>query len=366
MPSDLILHQLQDYPSRITACWRQSVWAIIETGRLIAEAKEAMEHGSFLAMVQEQLPFGPRTAQRLMAIAGDIRLQDATLASHLPASWDTIYTISTLDDATLEARITDGTINPEMGRAELSTAIKQQKRNSWEKVYAGLLLAAPTRKYGVIVEDFEWDFITRSDAGKDRAAANHYPTSHEAHTAAEILRRTQERFACAADDCVLWMWAPPPHLAIAIDVMRMRGFDYRSNYTWVKDRIITGYWSRMKHEHLLIGVKGEMRCPAPGTQWDSVIQAASDKHSAKPDAFLEMIEAYYPHIPKLELNRRPPPRPGWACWGNEVGCVEPDDWDGVAMNNLDDSEPALPLPRAEWKEHMRNLGALNFWEQTDP
>jgi N6-adenosine-specific RNA methylase IME4 len=31
-----------------------------------------------------------------------------------------------------------------------------------------------------------------------------------------------------------------------------------------------------------------------------------------------MIEQYYPTIPKIELNRRGPPRPGWDAWGNEV------------------------------------------------
>jgi hypothetical protein len=31
-----------------------------------------------------------------------------------------------------------------------------------------------------------------------------------------------------------------------------------------------------------------------------------------------MIEEYFPTLPKIELNRRGPPRPGWHAWGNEV------------------------------------------------
>jgi N6-adenosine-specific RNA methylase IME4 len=31
-----------------------------------------------------------------------------------------------------------------------------------------------------------------------------------------------------------------------------------------------------------------------------------------------MIEEYYPTLPKIELNRRGPPRPGWDAWGNEA------------------------------------------------
>jgi N6-adenosine-specific RNA methylase IME4 len=38
----------------------------------------------------------------------------------------------------------------------------------------------------------------------------------------------------------------------------------------------------------------------------------------KPDAALEMIESYYPNLPKIELHRRGAARPGWASWGNEA------------------------------------------------
>jgi N6-adenosine-specific RNA methylase IME4 len=58
--------------------------------------------------------------------------------------------------------------------------------------------------------------------------------------------------------------------------------------------------------------------PGPGEQWDSLIMAPRGKHSAKPDCFLEMVEQYFPNVPKIELNRRGPPRPGWDAWGNEV------------------------------------------------
>ena len=110
-----------------------------------------------------------------------------------------------------------------------------------------------------------------------------------------------------------------PYLAVAIDVLRLRGFRYVSNYVAGKEHAITGYWNRNKHEHLLIGVKGNtVPAPAPGTQWDSLIIAAAGEHSAKPEWVWEMIEEYYPSLLKLELNRRGPPRRGWYAWGNEV------------------------------------------------
>jgi N6-adenosine-specific RNA methylase IME4 len=87
---------------------------------------------------------------------------------------------------------------------------------------------------------------------------------------------------------------------------------------WGKDKVGLGRWNRNKHEILLLGVKGNVPCPAPGTQWDSLIMAPRREHSAKPECFLEMIEQYFPNVPKIELNRRGPARPGWAAWGNEA------------------------------------------------
>ena len=196
--------------------------------------------------------------------------------------------------------------------------VKKEHRAARERELGARQIAAPDGKFGVIVEDYEWDHVTWSEQGRDRAAENHYPVSRDAHTAQEIVRRTKDRFACAADDCVCFQWTTLQHLAIAIDVLRLRGFEYKSSYAWGKDKIGLGYWSREKHEILLIGVKGNIACPALGTQWESLVMAPRAEHSAKPECFLEMIEQYFPTLPKIELNRRGPPREGWKAWGNEA------------------------------------------------
>jgi hypothetical protein len=43
-----------------------------------------------------------------------------------------------------------------------------------------------------------------------------------------------------------------------------------------------------------------------------VIEQPRGEHSAKSEAVLELIEAYFLSLPKIELNRRGPPRPGMA------------------------------------------------------
>jgi N6-adenosine-specific RNA methylase IME4 len=146
----------------------------------------------------------------------------------------------------------------------------------------------------------------------DRSADNHYPTSDLEVIAARDVP------SIAADNCALFLWATVPMLPQALYVMDKWGFRYKSQVVWVKDRIGTGFWFRNKHELLLLGTRGRVPCPAPGTQWPSVIVAPRSRHSSKPDVFFELIEAYFPNLSKIELNRRGPARTGWSAWGNEV------------------------------------------------
>jgi N6-adenosine-specific RNA methylase IME4 len=179
------------------------------------------------------------------------------------------------------------------------TQIKQAKRAAKEAALAAKQLALPDRRYGVIVADPPWRWEPYSrETGMDRAAENHYPTSGVEEIAALAVLNI------AADDCVLFLWATVPCLEYALMVMKAWGFIYKSQAVWVKNKIGLGYWFQNKHEILLVGTRGHVPGPAPGTQWASVIEVPVGKHSVKPDAALEMIESYYPNLPKIELHRR--------------------------------------------------------------
>lgn len=196
---------------------------------------------------------------------------------------------------------------------------KKESRAAKERDLASRIEALPGKKYGVILADPEWRFEVYSrETGMDRAADNHYPTSSTEKIAARPVE------SIAADDCVLFLWATVPMLPDALCVMQEWGFSYKSHCIWNKDRIGTGYWFRNKHELLLVGTRGKIPAPAMGTQFNSVIDAPVGEHSAKPEAFAEMIESYFPNIPKIELNRRGPARLGWDAWGNEaiIGAAE--------------------------------------------
>jgi len=175
---------------------------------------------------------------------------------------------------------------------------------------ARVALKEATNRYSVVLADCPWDFQPYSRiTGMDRSAENHYPVMD--------LDSIKALKVPAADDCVLFLWATVPMLVQAIEVMVAWGFEYRSHVVWLKDRVGTGYWFRNRHELLLVGVRGTIPAPLPGMQSESVITAPVGRHSEKPEVFHELIERWYPDVPKLEMFARTR-RAGWSAWGAEA------------------------------------------------
>jgi len=201
----------------------------------------------------------------------------------------------------------------EAGHANVArNVVKRETREHREAELAEKQRALPQKKYGVILADPEWRFEVYSrETGMDRAADNHYPTT----ATDEICKRDVP--SIAADDCVLFLWATVPMLPDALKVMAAWGFDYKSHRMWRKTRIGTGYWFRNAHELLMVGTRGNIPAPAMGEQWDSVGEGDNSEHSRKPDWQYELIEHYFPNLPKIELNARRA-RPGWDAWGLEA------------------------------------------------
>jgi N6-adenosine-specific RNA methylase IME4 len=197
-------------------------------------------------------------------------------------------------------------------RVDPKLTAKQARRAEREAELAGKIQALPQAKFAVIYADPEWRFEVWSEKGQDRAAANHYPTSPiEVIVARDVP-------SIAADDCALFLWATAPMLPDALAVMDGWGFTYKTHLVWDKELIGTGHWLRSQHELLLIGTRGAFPAPAPGTQLPSLLRSRRREHSRKPDETLDWIDRVYPNLPKIELNRRGPPRAGWDAWGNEV------------------------------------------------
>jgi N6-adenosine-specific RNA methylase IME4 len=224
--------------------------------------------------------------------------------------------LASISERAIEARLAARRASPSRERVttEILRDVDKRSPRAQREADLGAAQAAgnlefPNKRYGVILADPEWRFEPWSrETGMDRAADNHYPTSITEVIAARPVQ------SIAAKDCVLFLWATVPMLPHALTIMAAWGFDYKSHIIAIKSRIGLGYWFRNEHELLLLGTCGDVPAPAPGTQWSSTRAMPIGRHSEKPDWQYELIEEYFPNIPKIELNARRA-RLGWDCWG---------------------------------------------------
>jgi N6-adenosine-specific RNA methylase IME4 len=267
-------------------------------GKLLTNVRDLVEWG-----IEE----GHTTAERLR-LTVTARREMAAKLIEAGMSQRQAATVMGVPRSTLQYGLDEN--HPEGGR---KSSTKADRRAQRELELASVQTALPSERFGVIVADPEWRFEPYSrETGMDRAADNHYPTSD-----LDVIQ-SRDVASIAADDCVLFLWATVPLLPEAIRVMEAWGFEYKSHAIWDKVHIGTGYWFRNRHELLLVGTRGDIPAPAMGDQFASVMQVPRKEHSAKPEQFLELIEQYFPNLPKIELNRRGPARPGWSAWGLEA------------------------------------------------
>jgi N6-adenosine-specific RNA methylase IME4 len=131
--------------------------------------------------------------------------------------------------------------------------------------FAGL----PRRHFAVILADPPWRFQAYSEAtGSRRAASNHYAVMDLPDICSLPVAHH-----LAARDAVLYLWTTAPFLEKAFTVIAAWGFKYSTGLVWIKDKIVTGYWARSQHEHLLIGRRGDFRAPKAADRPSSVAKA---------------------------------------------------------------------------------------------
>lgn len=196
--------------------------------------------------------------------------------------------------------------------------------------FAGL----PRRHFAAIVADPPWHFRARTalqvgNWTSRRDAEKHYPVMGVDDIAALPVR------SLAADDAHLFLWTTGPCLRQSFEVIEAWGFRYSAvAFTWVKLKrshdpnqlrilpsaehdlhVGLGLTTRKNAEFCLLGRRGSARRESKSVR--EIIMAPVREHSRKPDAAYERVQTYCAG-PYLELFARTE-RPGWTCWGNEVG-----------------------------------------------
>ena len=160
-------------------------------------------------------------------------------------------------------------------------------------------------KFTTIVSDPPWQYDNR---GTRNAARKHYETM----TVDDVCDLPVE--ANAADNAHLYLWTTNAFLRDAFTVMEAWGFTYKAHLVWVKPQMGMGNYFRISHEHVLFGVRGSLPTQTKNTM--SWFEANRGRHSAKPQAFYELVEHSSPG-PYLDMFSRAR-RLGWSGWGEEA------------------------------------------------
>jgi N6-adenosine-specific RNA methylase IME4 len=182
----------------------------------------------------------------------------------------------------------------------------------------------PEIKYPTILADPPWRFANRT--GK---MAPEHRRLHRYQTMALDEIKALPIPGLAADQSHLYLWVPNALLPDGLAVMAAWGFTYKTNIIWYKvrqdggpDGRGVGFYFRNVTEMLLFGIRGSMRTREAGRRQVNLIPTLKQKHSRKPEAFYDLIEACSPG-PYLELFARYL-RPEWSQWGDQLGIL-PDD-----------------------------------------
>ncbi len=118
----------------------------------------------------------------------------------------------------------------------------------------------------------------------------------------------------AASDAHLYLWITNRSLPKGFNLLDKWGFRYITCLTWCKPGIGMGNHFRGSTEHILFGIRGSL--PLNRKDVGTWFQAPRGKeHSAKPEAFYELVESCSPG-PYLDMFSRRE-RKGWKCWGNK-------------------------------------------------
>ncbi len=177
-------------------------------------------------------------------------------------------------------------------------------------------VASVQARYRTVVADPPWDyregFVRGPNAGF--GWTNRHDLPYQSMSVEEIA---DLRVADLTDrsGAFLWLWTTNRYLPDAFDVMASWGFRYRQAIIWHKDDAspFPGAVAPNEAEFLLVGRRGGVK--RLGTWPEAVITATRGDHSAKPEVFLDLIEAVSPE-PRVELFARRN-RLGWDTWGLE-------------------------------------------------
>ena len=103
-----------DSVDRITREYEKTVNSTLMIGKYLLKDKYELPHGEFMEMVENELPFGSRTAQVLMQISRNTVLANTQSSAVLPRSLSALVELAKIKPDLLERELNVGSIHPDM------------------------------------------------------------------------------------------------------------------------------------------------------------------------------------------------------------------------------------------------------------
>jgi N6-adenosine-specific RNA methylase IME4 len=172
-----------------------------------------------------------------------------------------------------------GRLVEEMDRTGKVTGAYRKLRMMRDEERVASLAPVPG-KFKTLVVDPPWDYEWLSLAG--RAAPGYATMTHDELLALDVAQ-------WAEDNCHLYLWTTNNFMTRAVELMARWGFAHKTVLTWVKPRLGLGSYFRNSTEHVLFGVRGELR-----TRRDDIathFEAPVGEHSEKPEEFYNVVRA---------------------------------------------------------------------------
>lgn len=169
------------------------------------------------------------------------------------------------------------------------------------------MITLPIDKYDLIVMDPPWDVP--------------FKTPYNTMKISELALLNIKKL-CSKGGATVFIWTPNSHLEEALGLARVWGLRYKQLITWCKNYGL-GRPPYTATEHCIMATYGNPKRPHMELGGDRIFNHFSTfdkpKHSKKPEAFFDMINA----IPalkdgkKLEMFARNY-REGWTSWGDQL------------------------------------------------
>jgi len=299
---------------------RQGLNTFVDVGNALLEIRDKrlyrQDYSTFEEYCNKQWSFSRDYAKKLMRSADVIaNLENDTIVSFLPKTESQTRPLTSLEPAEqVEAwkRVITSTPEGKITAAVVLKAAKEVEREKREERRQDRIESTPVipnGKYNVIYADPPWQYAFGFDI--HGAADRHYSTLSITELCNLPIKDLAE------DNAVLFLWTTSPKLFDSYEVIKAWGFDYKTSFVWDKVKHVMGHYNSVRHEFLLLCVRGSFPKQSD-TLHDSVIEIErSDEHSEKPEYFRQLIEDMYPISKRIELFARQRAE-GWDAWGNEL------------------------------------------------